>query len=76
MEFSLIFLQIVTKPNRSMTLDLLDREKSSGTTHVQRFGKLTICAEESVTSKTTVELIFRCSDLESRDLFSKSVNDA
>nr|GMD35607.1 protein BONZAI 1-like isoform X1 [Ipomoea batatas] len=71
-EASCTLSAIVTKPSRSMTLDLLDREKSSGTTHAQRFGKLTICAEESVTSKTTVELIFRCSDLESRDLFSKS----
>ncbi|XP_019167485.1 PREDICTED: protein BONZAI 1-like [Ipomoea nil] len=71
-EASCTLSAIVTKPSRSMTLDLLDREKSSGTTHAQRFGKLTICAEESVTSKTTVELIFRCSDLESKDLFSKS----
>lgn len=41
--------------------------------HAQKSGKLTICAEESVASKTTVELKLRCSELVSKDLFSKSV---
>ncbi|XP_019169820.1 PREDICTED: protein BONZAI 1-like isoform X2 [Ipomoea nil] len=63
-------LKIVTKSNRCLTLDLLHR--SSGPTHSQKLGKLTVCAEESVASKTTIEFIFRCSDLESKDLFSKS----
>ncbi|RYR66372.1 hypothetical protein Ahy_A03g012363 [Arachis hypogaea] len=34
-------------------------------------GKLLVHAEECVGSETTVEMIFRCSDLENRDLFSK-----
>ncbi|CAJ1937599.1 unnamed protein product [Sphenostylis stenocarpa] len=35
-------------------------------------GKLLVHAEECVSSKTTVEMTLRCSDLEYRDLFSKS----
>lgn len=48
-------------------------EQSSGPTHAQKSGKLTVCAEESVASKTSVELKLRCSELVSKDLFSKSV---
>nr|GME17065.1 protein BONZAI 1-like isoform X1 [Ipomoea batatas] len=69
-EASCTLSEIVTKSNRCLTLDLLHR--SSGPTHSQKLGKLTVCAEESVNSKTTIEFIFRCSDLESKDLFSKS----
>nr|GLL29326.1 protein BONZAI 1-like isoform X1 [Ipomoea trifida] len=69
-EASCTLSEIVTKSNRCLTLDLLHR--SSGPSHSQKLGKLTVCAEESVASKTTIEFIFRCSDLESKDLFSKS----
>lgn len=64
--------EIVTKRNRSLTLDLSHSQDSAGSTLPQKFGQLTVYAEESFTSKTTTELVFRCSDLESKDLFSKS----
>ncbi|KAK4488924.1 hypothetical protein RD792_004714 [Penstemon davidsonii] len=70
-EASCTLSEIVTKSNRTLTLDLA-REEGSGPAHVRKFGQLMIYAEESVASKTTAELTFRCSDLESKDLFSKS----
>lgn len=66
-------VQIVTKSNRSLTSDLVHREESTRSTHPRNLGKLTVHAEESVSSKTTTEMILRCSDLEYKDLFSKSV---
>ncbi|KAJ7957170.1 Protein BONZAI like [Quillaja saponaria] len=64
--------EIITKSNRSLTLDLVYREESTGPIHSRNCGKLTVHAEECITSKTTTEMILRCSDLEYRDLFSKS----
>lgn len=54
-------------------MDLVCGEQSSGQARAHKFGKLTVFAEESISSKTTVELKLRCSELESKDLFSKSV---
>ncbi|XP_009780574.1 protein BONZAI 1-like [Nicotiana sylvestris] len=71
-EASCTLAQIVTKSGRSLTLDLVCGEQSSGQTHARKLGKLTVLAEESVSSKTTIELRLRCSELESKDLFSKS----
>ncbi|CAH9075844.1 unnamed protein product [Cuscuta epithymum] len=71
-EASCTLSEIVTKSNRCMTLDLSPREQPSVPMHSKELGKLTVCAEESVTSKTTTEFVFRCSDLESKDFFSKS----
>ncbi|KAL1562865.1 Protein BONZAI 1 [Salvia divinorum] len=59
--------EIATKLYRTVTIDLAREEVST-----RKCGQLTVYAEESVTSKTTVELVLRCSDLESKDLFSKS----
>ncbi|KAF3647529.1 putative ethylene-responsive transcription factor-like [Capsicum annuum] len=66
-------IKIVTKSNGSLTLDLICGEQSSGPTHAQKSGKLNVSAEESVASKTTVELKLRCSKLLSKDVFTKSV---
>ncbi|CAL0325256.1 unnamed protein product [Lupinus luteus] len=63
--------EIITKSDRSLTLDL-HREDSMRPTNSLNYGKLSVHAEECVTSKTTIEMIFRCSDLEYRDLFSRS----
>lgn len=62
---------IVTKPNRCMTLDLSHKDQSSVSVHSKELGKLTVCAEECIISKTTIESIFRCTDLESKESFSK-----
>ncbi|KAI8544103.1 hypothetical protein RHMOL_Rhmol08G0269400 [Rhododendron molle] len=64
--------EIVTKTYGSLTLDLVQEDESNGSNHSRNFGTLTVHAEESVISKTRTEFIFRCSDLESKDLFSKS----
>lgn len=59
------------KPSRTITLDLT--HEVSAPAHSRKSGQLTVYAEESFASKTTTELVFRCSDLEGKDLFSKSV---
>lgn len=65
-------VQIITKSDRSLTLNLV-REDSIRSNDSQNYGKLKVHGEECVGSKTTVEMILKCSDLEYRDLFSKSV---
>ncbi|GFQ06475.1 protein bonzai 1 [Phtheirospermum japonicum] len=67
-EASCTLSEIATKLNRTLTLDLGHEEGS----HNRKSGQLMVYAEESVASKTTTELILRCSDLEAKDLFSKS----
>lgn len=63
--------QIVTKPSRSLTLKL----QSDKEDHVRRnLGIITIHAEETVASRSAVEIIFRCSHLDNKDILSKSVN--
>jgi hypothetical protein len=39
-----------------------------------KFGELTVQAEESAGSKALMEMVFHCSDLEIKDLLSKSVS--
>ncbi|KAK6933838.1 C2 domain, partial [Dillenia turbinata] len=69
-ETSCALSEIVTKSGRSLTLDLVRREEF--TDCPKKFGQLTVCAEECVSSKTTTEMILRCTDLENKDLFSRS----
>ncbi|KAH9615771.1 hypothetical protein KSS87_012346, partial [Heliosperma pusillum] len=63
---------VVTKSNRLLTLDLMEQDEVTRTPRPRNFGKLTVHAEESINSKTFIEIIFRCSELENEDLFSKS----
>uniref|UniRef100_A0A7N1A979 C2 domain-containing protein n=1 Tax=Kalanchoe fedtschenkoi TaxID=63787 RepID=A0A7N1A979_KALFE len=60
--------EIVTKQSQSLTLNLYS-DKGHG---VKTAGSLTVHAEETASSRTVVELIFRCSNLENKDFFSKS----
>ena len=39
----------------------------------RNLGTLTVHAEEAIASKSVVEMVFRCSNLDNKDLFSKSV---
>ncbi|XP_038709402.1 uncharacterized protein LOC120004204 [Tripterygium wilfordii] len=71
-EASCSLSEVVTKSNGSLTLDIVRREESSISSHSRCSGKLTVHAEECINSKTTTEIIFRCSELESKDMFSKS----
>ena len=65
-------LQIVCRPSKSLTLKLgrIDHSPVDKGT----FGEITINAEETFASKTAVEIVFRCSELENKEFFSKSVS--
>ncbi|KAG6736624.1 hypothetical protein POTOM_060502 [Populus tomentosa] len=56
----------------SLTLDLLFREDPTMSGNPRHCGQLIVHAEECISSKTTMEMVLRCSDLEHKDLFSKS----
>lgn len=58
----------MTLRNRSMTLKLHGKEG-----HIGDFGSITVHAEETIDSKIATEIRLRCSNLDNKDLFSKSV---
>lgn len=66
-------MQIVTKSTRTIPLELKRKEGFAAQSQ-PRHGKLIVHAEECLASKITTEIVFRCSNLESKDLFSKSVS--
>nr|CAN68494.1 hypothetical protein VITISV_022266 [Vitis vinifera] len=70
-EGSCVLSEIVTKQGQSLTLDLHNRNGNKG---LKNLGKLTVHAEETVASRNAIEVIFRCSHLDNKDLFSKSDN--
>ena len=61
-------LQIITQPDKSLTIDLYT-EDSVGSTLSKNCGKLMVHGEECISSKTAIEMVFRCSDSEYKDLF-------
>ncbi|KAK7258765.1 hypothetical protein RIF29_24350 [Crotalaria pallida] len=61
--------EIVTKQSRSLTLKL---QRSSGHNGSINLGSLTVRAEETISSRTAVEMIFRCTHLDNKDIFSKT----
>lgn len=67
-EASCALSEIVTRRDCSLTLSLQNPSVSSG----QRLGSITVRAEETFVSRVAVEMIFRCIDLENKDIFSKS----
>ncbi|KAK4273514.1 hypothetical protein QN277_021897 [Acacia crassicarpa] len=66
---SCVLSEIVTKQSRSLTLRL---QNKSGRDGRRNLGTLTIHAEETFNSRTSVEISFRCSRLDNKDVFSKS----
>ncbi|KFK27936.1 hypothetical protein AALP_AA8G450300 [Arabis alpina] len=70
-EATCVLSEIITKSTRTITLELKRKEGITAQTQPHH-GKLIIRAEESLASKITTEIVFRCSSLESKDLFSKS----
>lgn len=66
-------MQIITKSNRTVALELMRKESVAATAQPQNYGKLVVHAEESLASKTTTEIVLRCLHLEPMDHFSKSV---
>ncbi|KAF5204581.1 Bonzai-like protein [Thalictrum thalictroides] len=71
-ESSCALSEIVTKPTRTLTQSLVSREEFNRLDRPQGRGELTVRAEECIGSKTMTEMILRCSDIEYKDLFSKS----
>ncbi|KAE9459083.1 hypothetical protein C3L33_09015, partial [Rhododendron williamsianum] len=68
-EASCVLSEIVTKQSRRLTLKLQNKHGHSG---LKNLGTLTVHAEETVASRNAVEITFRCSHLENKDLFSMS----
>ncbi|KAK4850940.1 hypothetical protein QYF36_011204 [Acer negundo] len=67
-EASCYLSEIVTKQNRTSTLNLHDKRNGVS----RNLGTLSVHAEETVASRSAVEISFRCSRLANVDLFSKS----
>ncbi|KAF5189378.1 Bonzai-like protein [Thalictrum thalictroides] len=68
-EASCFLSEIVTKHNKSLTLNL-QRIDGHGVT-IDR-GSISVHAEEAISSRQAFEMIFRCTQLKSKDRFSKS----
>ncbi|MBA0638173.1 hypothetical protein Godav_005174 [Gossypium davidsonii] len=68
-EATCVLSEIVTKRNRSLTLNLHGKNGPGGS---KNFGTLTVHAEESCLSRMAVEMKLRCSQLGNKDMFSKS----
>ncbi|XP_050276699.1 protein BONZAI 3-like isoform X1 [Quercus robur] len=64
-----VLSEIVAKQTRSLTLNLNNK---NGHTSLRNLGALTIHAEETVSSRSCVEMVVHCSHLDNKDLFSKS----
>ncbi|CAI9087958.1 OLC1v1022174C2 [Oldenlandia corymbosa var. corymbosa] len=67
-ETTCVLSEVVTRRNRTLTLDLHNRNGSG----LKKLGSLTVQAEETSASRSAVEITFRCSHLDNKDLFSKS----
>uniref|UniRef100_A0A7N2L3C5 C2 domain-containing protein n=1 Tax=Quercus lobata TaxID=97700 RepID=A0A7N2L3C5_QUELO len=68
-EATCVLSEIVVKQTRSLTLNLNNK---NGHTSLRNLGALTIHAEETVSSRSCVEMVVHCSHLDNKDLFSKS----
>ncbi|KAA3487449.1 protein BONZAI 3-like [Gossypium australe] len=68
-EATCVLSEIVTKRNRLLTLNLHGKNGPGGS---KNFGTLTVHAEESCLSRMAVEMKLRCSQLDNKDMFSKS----
>ena len=62
--------QIVTKPSRSLSLRLKNKSRHDV---LRNLGEITVHAEETVASRSAVEMVLRCTHLDNKDFFSKSV---
>ncbi|KAL0552075.1 hypothetical protein IC582_011169 [Cucumis melo] len=67
-EASCVLSEIITKQSRSLTLCLKDGHGGSRNLG----GSLTVRAEETIASRSVVEIVLRCSHLDNKDVFSKS----
>ncbi|KAK8651061.1 hypothetical protein V6N13_140677 [Hibiscus sabdariffa] len=68
-EATCVLSEILTKRNRSLTLNVHGKNGPGGS---RNFGTLAIYAEETFLSRMAVEMKLRCSQLDNKDMFSKS----
>ncbi|CAH8384012.1 unnamed protein product [Eruca vesicaria subsp. sativa] len=68
-EATCVLSEVMTKPNRSMTINL---HGNVGAGVTRKLGTLSLQAEETIASKTVVEMNLRSVNLDNKDLFSKS----
>ncbi|KAH1071582.1 hypothetical protein AAZX31_03G221700 [Glycine max] len=61
--------EIVTKPSRSLSLRLKNKSRHDV---LRNLGEITVHAEETVASRSAVEMVLRCTHLDNKDFFSKS----
>ncbi|XP_021742404.1 protein BONZAI 3-like isoform X1 [Chenopodium quinoa] len=64
-EANCVLSEIFTKRDKTLTLKLNNKIKKTA-------GILNVHAEESVASKSAAEIVFRCTNLDNKDLLSKS----
>ncbi|GFY94832.1 calcium-dependent phospholipid-binding Copine family protein [Actinidia rufa] len=62
-------VKIVTRQSWSLTIKLHNK---NGHASLRNLGTITVHAEETIASRNAVEIKFRCSHLDNKDLFSKS----
>ncbi|XP_074292779.1 protein BONZAI 3-like [Silene latifolia] len=68
-EASCFLSEIVTKPSQELTINIQNKSRQG---NPGRLGTLTVHTEETAESKTTVEIVFRCTNLTNKDVFSLS----
>ncbi|XP_057503332.1 protein BONZAI 3-like [Actinidia eriantha] len=68
-EAKCVLSEIVTRQSRSLTIKLHNK---NGLASLRNLGTITVHAEETIASRNAVEIKFRCSHLDNKDLFSKS----
>ncbi|XP_031394725.1 protein BONZAI 3-like isoform X1 [Punica granatum] len=68
-EATCVLSEIVTQRSQSLTIKL---QNNHGQVGPRNLGTLTVHAEEPVALKTVVDITFRCTNLDNKDLFSKS----
>uniref|UniRef100_A0A6N2LWT5 C2 domain-containing protein n=1 Tax=Salix viminalis TaxID=40686 RepID=A0A6N2LWT5_SALVM len=68
-EASCVLSEIVTRHNHTLTIQLQNR---NGHGILRKLGALTVHAEETIASRTAVEITLRCYQLANKDLFSLS----
>ncbi|XWS64848.1 hypothetical protein CRYUN_Cryun05aG0039500 [Craigia yunnanensis] len=68
-ETTCVLSEIVTKRNQSLTLNLHSKNEPGG---FKNFGTLTVHAEETFSSRMAIEMKIHCSQLDNKEMFSKS----
>lgn len=72
-EMDCVLSQIITTPGQSVTRALQpSKQQAVEVAGMPDLGSLTVTAEEMVNSKSLVEIVIHGSDLDSKDVFSKS----